>query len=101
MIRKLKAFFEWLDKRYPPRFRYTQEHHEINERRLDVHTRALTKYQMQIDTLEVAYAERLTELEKAFGALKESIVKGEVTPKAEAVKLREAFVAGNFGRGPN
>ena len=99
MIRKLKAFVEWLDKRYPPKIRYTQEVADHVKERLHVHGRGLDSLRLRLDTVEVAHAERIAELEKAFGALKESVVKGEITPKAEAVKLRESFIAGNFGRG--
>ena len=98
MIRALKAFADWLDRRFPPKKVVTEEIFRDFEHRLSNAIRNSSGFNNDF----MAIAKRLQEAEESIRAIKELLAKGGVSAmKIEADKLRDQFVRGEFQRGPS
>lgn len=95
MIKLLKQFVDWLDRRFPAKVYVSEQVFDELRRNEHLLRKNVTSLRLDHDTIAAEFAV----LRKSVEALKESIAKGEVVQKAESVKLRESFIAGNFARG--
>lgn len=90
MIRLLKAFADWLDRRYPPQKRFTQEIWN------DIHTK-INNFMDVVSHNDVRLMqcqERVKQLEDSVAAIKDLLAKnGANILKPEAQKLRDEFIA--------
>lgn len=90
MIRLLKALADWLDKRYPPRFRYTEKHHKEIWDRISYSEDVIKDRSKAIGHLDG----RIKVLEESIAAIKDLLAKnGANILKPEAQKLRDEFIA--------
>lgn len=98
MIRLLKRLADWLDKRFPSRVVITEAKFSELEDRLRRCIQSTSDLNVDTNVL----ADRILVLEKSIAAMKETLVKGGANVlKPEADKLRDAFVRGEFNRGPS
>lgn len=98
MIRRLKAFADWLDKRFPPKVVLTQEDYELVKGALASVCKEVLEDGHRIKLI----AERVEATEKSIAALKDLLSKGGVMAmKPEKDLLRDEFVRGEFSRGPS
>lgn len=94
-FRWLVSLAAWLDKRFPPKVVVTQESYDALQEKEHRHSKELARLAGEIHVER----DRVTLLEKSLAALKEGIVKGQISLNArEAAKMREEFVSGNFSR---
>lgn len=88
MIRQLKLFLEWLDKRYPPRVRVTDE---LFQSMLELDTKRVQQMNSHAVMLDEQRA-RIVAIEKSLAAIKDAMVKG-AGPAIAPEKRRADFVA--------
>ena len=88
MIRLLKRLADWLDARFPAKVVVTARWVENIDSRLDAYNNRIDIHSQVI----ADYEGRIARLEKAIATMKENLVKGDITPKAEADNLRNRFV---------
>jgi len=97
MIRALKAFADWLDKRFPAKVTITEA--KLAEFEFRLHRADKNSSGFQTDFMLAAA--RIASLEDSVRALKDLIAKGGATAvKTEKEVLRDQFVRGEFSRGP-
>ena len=97
MRKLLRRFLDWLDSRFPAKVVVTEQaYKEIGEElarigcSLNAYNGTNNLLRLRIDTLEASVA-----------AIKDLLAKGGASfVKPEAEKLRDAFVRGDFQRGP-
>ena len=95
MIKLIKQFVDYLDRRFPPKVHVTEALFDELRRTEHLHRKNLTSLKMEFDTMQAEFSA----LRKTVDGLKDALTKGGITGiKSEAEKLRESFVAGNFGR---
>lgn len=89
MIRLLKAFADWLDRRYPPNIKLNWDIYNKQLTRLDNLDNKIGRY----GTLFEGYDYRIKELESSIKAIKDLLAKnGANILKPEAQRLRDEFV---------
>jgi len=99
-IRSLKAFVDWLDKRYPPKVRFTQELHDYLRERIYAHGKRMDGLQeTSIDRFAdmrgefAADRKRISDLEKSMAALKDLLAKGSGPGSPAEQQRRADFIA--------
>ena len=81
MIRALKAFVEWLDRRFPPRLVVSE-----------VEFRAMSTVQKEHHLRYLQLEEKVDAMEKTISALKEVLTKG-IMPGVVKEQRRAEFIA--------
>ena len=97
MIRLLKQFADWLDRRYPPKVTVTEEVFDELRRNEHMLRKSVSSLKLEYDTMQAEFVA----IRKSVDGLKDALAKGGITSiKTEAETLRTQFVEGNFTRGP-
>lgn len=93
MIRLLKAFAEWLDRRFPAKVTVTAEKwEEITRKHIETHARMVMD-----DSERVGLGARVTQVEKSIAAIKDLLIK-QGNPTLSAESRRAEFIkAGRMG----
>ena len=90
MIRLLKALFDWLDKRYPPKLTVRDNWIALIESQLEQHKQDLQALRESQMLLGVKH----DVLGSAIAGIKDALAKGQIDVKPAADRLREDFIAG-------
>ena len=99
MIRLLKQFADWLDRRYPPIVKVTVDDYNKLEDMIFGLSTLTTNNEARTSARLSSLATAHDDLFKSVAAIKDLLAKGGVTtPKTESEKLRDQFVRGEFRR---
>ena len=98
MIRLLVRFAGWLDRRFPPKITVSVAWADEVGKTFQNHNGRISA----VADMGYAHAKRIVDIEKSIMAIKDVLAKGEATAiRPESEKLRDAFVRGEYVRGPS